>query len=256
MSSTRPRRRFTVQPRPWHIIPAVIAFFALVIIGGLASTPLREQGDAVGAALISLLAVSVFIALTAVIGWLPAIMRERHRHPHLWPALLVGGVILAYLITEAATVDWSAPVAAVILSAAIVGLVDGLAEEITFRGAVLVAARSRWREVWVWMSATLIFACSHFLGLGGQSLEDTLIQVFFAVLAGTSFYVLRRATGSLILPIVFHGCNNFLASFPSEVSPWWQIAAMSVGVIGLVPVIRSADRARTADALPADRPLA
>lgn len=238
-------RRFRLRPRLWHIIPVVVLLFVEVSVGGAIVGQRQAQGDLVGGALAGLLVAAVFVGLIALTGWLPEIMRERRRHPDLWPALLVGGALLASFVASLATADWSSVVGPFLLSAAIIALTDGLTEEITFRGAVIVAARSRLREVWVWMCATLLFASSHFLNLwSGQSLPQTLLQVLFTAVAGTSFYVLRRATGTLLLPILFHACNNFLVSIPDTITPWWQLVAVSSGLIALVPVIRSADRAK------------
>lgn len=257
MSTTQPRRRLFLKPRLWHIAIVLILFLLQAITGGALVGELYAQGDLVSGALLGLLVGAAFVGLIALTGWLPRIMRERHRHPRLWPALLVGGALLASFIASLVTAEWSGVAGSFILGAAIVALADGLTEEVTFRGAVVVAARSRLREVWVWMLSTVLFASTHFLGLtAGQSLSDTLLQVLFTFVAGSSFYVLRRATGTLLLPILFHACNNFLVDIPNTVDPWWQLVAVSSGLIALVPVIRSADRQRKTETLDGQEPLA
>lgn len=243
--------RFRLQPRLWHVFPALAILIALAAGGGLVAAPLRAEGNDLGAALISPLIAIVFIALVAAVGWLPAVMRERDRHPSLWPAFVVGGALTAYLIGVLVTTEWPAVVASVFLAGAIGGLGAGLAEEVMFRGVVVVTTRTRLREVWVWMCATLTFASVHLLNvLAGQELAPTLLQVLFAALAGTSFYVLRRATGTLIIPILFHALNNAFAVLPNSMGALWQLAANGIALIALIPVIRSADRVRRLESQP------
>ncbi|MDQ0726994.1 CPBP family intramembrane glutamic endopeptidase [Microbacterium sp. W4I20] len=194
MSTTQPRRRLFLKPRLWHIAPVLILFLLQAIVGGALVGALYARGDLVSGALLGLLVAAVFVGVIALTGWLPRILRERHRHSALWPALLVGGALLASFIASLLTAEWSGVAGSFILGAAIVALTDGLTEEVTFRGAVVVAARSRLSEFWVWMLSTVLFASTHFLSLtAGQSLGDTLLQVLFTFVAGTSFYVLRRA---------------------------------------------------------------
>ncbi|WP_229721185.1 CPBP family intramembrane glutamic endopeptidase [Pontibacillus salipaludis] len=83
-------------------------------------------------------------------------------------------------------------------------------EEMVFRGFMVNILMAKGFKVAVLTSSTL-FALTHSLQLlGGQSLEDTLLQVTYAFFIGTVLSLLIVNNHSLIIPMAFHGLNNFL----------------------------------------------
>lgn len=82
----------------------------------------------------------------------------------------------------------------------------GLGEETITRGSMIVGLRSRFSEGKVWLFSTLLFSAMHvpnvFFGLPMSSMP---IQVLLTFVMGSGLYVMRRMSGTLILPIVLHG---------------------------------------------------
>lgn len=83
-------------------------------------------------------------------------------------------------------------------------------EEMIFRGFMIKILMAKGFKIAVLTSSTL-FALTHSLQLlGGQPLEDTLLQITYAFFIGTVLSLLVINNQSIIIPIAFHGLNNFL----------------------------------------------
>jgi membrane protease YdiL (CAAX protease family) len=82
----------------------------------------------------------------------------------------------------------------------------GFGEEMITRGSMIVGLRSRFGETRVWLISTLLFSALHvpnvFFGLPPVSL---IFQLLLTFIMGSGFYVIRRVSGTLILPMVLHG---------------------------------------------------
>lgn len=64
--------------------------------------------------------------------------------------------------------------------------------------------------MWVWIVSGALFGVLHGINvLFGQSGRDTVRQVFFAFAVGSSFYVTRQVTGTLIVGMVLHAAWDF-----------------------------------------------
>ncbi|WP_409368513.1 CPBP family intramembrane glutamic endopeptidase [Lysinibacillus sp. 38-6] len=82
-------------------------------------------------------------------------------------------------------------------------------EETIFRGILLRMLLPKGTFTAVWISS-ILFAVTHALQLiGGQSVEDTIIQIIYALLVGLVLALLIIDGQSIILTILFHGFNNF-----------------------------------------------
>ncbi|MFJ5765025.1 CPBP family intramembrane glutamic endopeptidase [Lysinibacillus sp. NPDC093210] len=82
-------------------------------------------------------------------------------------------------------------------------------EETIFRGILLRMLQPKGAFVAVWISS-ILFGVTHSLQLiGGQSVEDTVIQIIYALLVGLVLSLLIIDGQSIILTILFHGFNNF-----------------------------------------------
>ncbi|WP_249664384.1 type II CAAX prenyl endopeptidase Rce1 family protein, partial [Lysinibacillus sp. D4B1_S16] len=67
---------------------------------------------------------------------------------------------------------------------------------------------------------SLLFGITHALQLlGGQSLEDTIIQIIYALLVGFVLSLLILDGQSIIITILFHGFNNFFRFMGNVESP-------------------------------------
>jgi membrane protease YdiL (CAAX protease family) len=89
----------------------------------------------------------------------------------------------------------------------------GFAEEIVFRGYLLVGARARFTEVGAWFATSALFALIHGLNiLTGQNVGTTVQQIVLAFIMGSGLYLIRRVSGLLAAAMVIHGLWDF-ASF-------------------------------------------
>lgn len=82
-------------------------------------------------------------------------------------------------------------------------------EETVFRGIMLrmLQAKGTFTAIWI---TSILFAVTHSLQLlGGQSIEDTIIQIVYALLVGLVLSLLIMDGQSIIMTILFHGFNNF-----------------------------------------------
>ncbi|WP_336634267.1 CPBP family intramembrane glutamic endopeptidase [Lysinibacillus fusiformis] len=88
-------------------------------------------------------------------------------------------------------------------------LIIAFIEETVFRGLMLrmLLAKGVFTAVFI---SSLLFGITHALQLlGGQSLEDTIIQIIYALLVGLVLSLLILDGQSIIITILFHGLNNF-----------------------------------------------
>ncbi|MEZ3161838.1 CPBP family intramembrane glutamic endopeptidase [Microbacterium sp. BWT-B31] len=197
------------------------------------------------------------VITTTLLGWWRPAIFERQRSRHRWPIiapLLFGLLALANLILT----DW-ASYSLAFFGASLVLLLVGFTEELTDRGLLVVALRSRLSEVWVWFLSSLLFGASHLITLLlGQDVLPTIVQVFDAFLAGSVLYIARRVTGSLVLSMVIHGLWDFSAfalqhGVESEYAPivlGTHTAVMLLSLAVVPFVIRGANERIAA---PADR---
>ena len=83
-------------------------------------------------------------------------------------------------------------------------------EEIVFRGIMLSILIPKGFKVAV-LTTSLLFALTHSLQLlGGQSLEDTTLQVLYAFLIGMVLSLIIVNKQSIMIAITFHGLNTSL----------------------------------------------
>ncbi|MBF4603381.1 CPBP family intramembrane glutamic endopeptidase [Curtobacterium sp. VKM Ac-2884] len=243
-----------VAPKVWIGVVVFVGYAALVVgIQAATGIDYTRWGDSarnlfLGAGLSLIVATVVLAIVTTLLGWWGPALRERHRARHRWP--LIAPILLAVIaVVVLVASDWKA-VSGAFLVAALVLVLVGFTEEIVARGLLLVALRSRLSEFWVWLITSVLFGVMHLSNsLLGQPLSATLPQVGFAFLVGTSFYIVRRCTGSLIPAMILHGLWDF-AQFisgngtPGAAAPFAQAFVFVVGALALVSVgfvIRGAD---------------
>ncbi|MGO4698524.1 lysostaphin resistance A-like protein [Paenibacillus sp. 2TAB26] len=86
----------------------------------------------------------------------------------------------------------------------------GFVEETLFRGMMLRILMPKGKMTAVIVSSAL-FGVTHALqALGGQSIEDTLLQIGYAFIVGFVLAMLVVRNRAILLTILFHGLHNFL----------------------------------------------
>jgi membrane protease YdiL (CAAX protease family) len=123
-----------------------------------------------------------------------------------------------------ASVEWSEVTGEASVWLVIGSIGVGFNEEIRTRGLLIVGGRARFqREIHVVLLSCLFFGALHIPNaLYGRSVGATIGQFVFASLVGVVYYVLRRLTGTLIVPMVLHGAWDgalFTNKFSGEDGP-------------------------------------
>jgi len=235
-----------VRPRVWIgfaiWLGYMVVVFSIQLVGGVRYDELGDSGSNLffGAG-ISLIVATVLLAITtSLLGWWRPALFEEARSRHRWP-VFVPILIAVLAVLNLAVTDWAA-YDGVFFAASLVVLLVGFTEEMTARGLLLVALRSRLSEVWVWFVTSAAFGLMHLLNFfSGQDLLLTLNQVGGAFLIGTAFYILRRTTGSLIWAMVLHGVWDFSAfavghGTPSPLAGLIGVLQLVFGVLALAVV--------------------
>lgn len=165
------------------------------------------------------LGAAVLILAVSRLGWWQAVLREDRRGHPKWTMWVLLPVLACFISVLAGTTAWSsiAPLhlALIFVATALIGF----NEEILTRGVLIVSARGSWAsEGKVWLFSAVLFGLMHvpngFFGIG---LSASTTQAAFTFLLGSGLYLLRRVSGSIVLPIVVHTLWDF-STFSHEVT--------------------------------------
>lgn len=235
-----------VRPRIWIGFAIWIGYLVLVFtIQKLGGVPFPEWGDSgsnlfFGAGLSLIIATIALVITTSLLGWWRPALFEAAKSRHRWP-IFVPILMAVLLVVNLTATDWGSFDAA-FFAASVVLVLVGFTEELTARGLLLVALRSRLSEVWVWLISSVAFGVMHYMNVVlGQGFAPTTQQVALAFLGGTIFYILRRTTGSLIPAMVLHGLWDFSVfavgyGTPSPLAGLAAVLYIGVALSGLAVV--------------------
>lgn len=156
-------------------------------------------------ALPTLLGCAFLVMAITVLGWWRMALFDKVKSGPRWVwilpavmALIIGNNFLSVPAGEVspALLLWST------LGAAGVGF----GEEMATRGTLIVGLRSRFSETRVWLISTLSFAALHVPNVVfGLPMYAMPVQVVLTFIMGSGFYVMRRISGTLVLPMILHG---------------------------------------------------
>ena len=205
-----------VVPKPWFgwVIGVVYApiFIAVMVASGVGYDEFTDSATNLrDAAVVPLAVVTVLmVVVITILGWWRPVLRDHLGSPRTWrliPVLFVVALLAGADYSRLGKLDTE-----FIIWAAVAAVLVGFAEESAYRGVSLVAFRSSYSEFRVWLFSTLLFMYLHaFNFFAGQDLEPTVVQLVFTFLMGSVLYAVRRATGTLIVPMVLHGAWDFVS---------------------------------------------
>jgi len=155
---------------------------------------------------------AVFLAATITwMGWWRRVMTETRLGHFGWAMWLVIAVMAGFILVNAANANWSTVTGIHLLFLIAAGILVGFNEEALTRGVLVVGWRgSTSNEVWVWVWTVSLFGLMHLPNsLFGAGFVVSLAQVVFAFLAGSGFYLIRRISGTLLIPMILHGAWDF-----------------------------------------------
>ncbi|MCS5509708.1 CPBP family intramembrane metalloprotease [Curtobacterium flaccumfaciens pv. flaccumfaciens] len=144
-------------------------------------------------------------------------------------------LVLVVCVVRLPLIDWTALPAHYFLLLAVGVLFVGVFEELMARGTLLVGLRRRLPEMGVWALSCALFGLLHLLNaLAGAGIGPTLVQVVFAASFGSTLYVARRLTGSLLAPVLLHAFWDFGSIGFSATSDPGDFGKLTLlGLIGL-----------------------
>ena len=155
---------------------------------------------------------AVFLVATITwMGWWRPVMTEPRLGHFGWVMWLVFVVMVGFILVNAVYTNWSAVTGIHLLFLIAVGVLVGFNEEALTRGILVVGWRgSTSNEVWVWFWTVFLFGVMHLPnGFFGAGFVASSAQVGFAFLAGSGFYLIRRISGTLLIPMIIHGAWDF-----------------------------------------------
>ena len=192
---------------------------AVVLLGGLVvavfgweSVDLADYGSSAETLAQNVLVPDLFVtalllALVAILGWWSLFREDRKVPAWFWvfPASLA--------LVSLANTDWQnlsdqGTTYALTLAAAM--LVVGFNEETMFRGVLLSGFREHGSEVYAWAWSTALFGLVHGANVfNGSPVSQVIPQILNAFMLGTLFYLAKRVSGSLVVPILVHALWDF-----------------------------------------------
>lgn len=212
-------RRVPTLAQAWSIGLGYGPILPLLLIAfGIDYTTIAQSAQTVrnGVAYpILTLSVVLVIIITRGGWWRPILWDERAvpRWLLLMPLLMAITIALTFDSQRVAQRESS-----FLLWAALGTLGVGFCEEVVYRGIAVVGFRERMPEWMVWLFSSLLFALIHFWNtFAGQSWAATQDQLVTTFIFGSFMYTCRRASGTLLVPMLLHAAWDFslFASAPA-----------------------------------------
>ncbi len=148
---------------------------------------------------------AVYLAVvTSLLGWWGPALREQTRNVPRWlvivPIVFTIGGLMSF-----GGADFGAIELTHVLTIGAGVLLVGFSEELVSRGILLTGARGTFNEIAAWFTTCLMFGLLHIINIAfGAPTSSTGFQIVAAFLAGSTFYITRRVTGSLVVAMLMH----------------------------------------------------
>ncbi len=192
-------------------------------------------------ALPTLFGSTFLIIILWVLGWWRLVLFDNYRAAPKW-AWVLPIVMVLVIANNLLGVDRSRLTPELLLWVTLGGVGVGIGEETITRGALLIGLRANHTEKKAWLYSTLLFSALHIPNaLFGLPVEAMLAQLVLTFIMGSGLYVVRRISGTLILPIILHGLwdSSLFASEATRVPiSMWQWVVYPIAIVCLVGVFR------------------
>lgn len=236
-----------------YVVYNAIIFCTWAIVGAEYTNLVGSDVIATSLVLPLFLGAVFLVATITWMGWWRPVMVETRLGHFEWAMWLVVAVMAGFILVNAVTANWSVVTGIHLLFLIAAGVLVGFNEEALTRGILVVGWRgSTSNEVWVWFWTVLLFGLMHLPnGLFGAGYVASSAQVVFAFLAGSGFYLIRRISGTLLVPMVLHGAWDFVSfthiaseGAASALKYPFQIGTYLLSIV-LVIVVLTAERRRS-----------
>ena len=172
--------------------------------------------------------VLLVVGLISYLGWWHQVLHEGlrlRRWAWIFPIMLVVSILLATNYPNLASVGFT------MTASLLVGtLLVGTGEELMFRGVALESLRrsKRTNELQAALWSVAIFGLAHITNIFTEG-PGAFFQVVVVTVSGLYFYIARRVSGGIWLPILLHAGWDF-SLFSSQVGDFDGTYALAFGV--------------------------
>ena len=227
-------------------------FFTTWIVNGVDYNRIGEnaQTTKLWYALPTLFGCTFLVIAISVLGWWRRVMIDESKTGPGWiwvlPAAVAGIIVWNFLTLRTENLSSE------LLGWSLLGAVGvGFGEEMITRGSLVTGLRSRFSENKVWLISTLLFSALHVPNACfGLPLEAMPVQVVLTFIMGSGFYIMRRMSGTLLLPMILHGLwdsSIFLHEATQSPQSHLQFAVYPLAIVCVVAVVLRTRRAGVRD---------
>lgn len=227
-----------VQPRPLVGVAALLlylaAFYGVWIVNDVDYGTIGDSADHLLKWYVMPLVAGgiVLVVLATWWGWWrPALFESGPRAPR-W-TLIVPVVMAVVAVVLLLTKSYDDTTSTMLLYLVLGSIGVGFGEEMANRGMLLTGLRGGLSEPWVWFWSTSCFGLMHLPNWIFGAGPSAVAQVGLAFMGGTTFYLLRRGTGTLLWAMALHGLWDF-SQFAGDGGLW---AAFVIPVMGLTSLV-------------------
>jgi uncharacterized protein len=204
-----------VQPRPLVGIVVFLvylaAFYGVWILTGIDYSAIGDSADNLLKWYVAPLAAGAVVLIVAatLLGWWRAALLEVRRAAR-W-TLITPALMFVLGIVALTQKDYSDTTGTMLVYLVIGSIGVGFCEELATRGLLLVGLRGTLSERRVWFWSSLLFGMLHLPNWIFGAGPGAVAQVGLAFASGSTLYLLRRGTGSLVPAMILHGFWDFTA---------------------------------------------
>ena len=187
----------------WLLASLVGAFVGRILLGPHPDS-FSDASAVIGGVVIQQVFGLIFAAATVwYLRWQGPVLHEELR-TRRWVWLVPVAVLAACVVVA----DWNRIAGSdpsLVLVSLIAVLLIATSEETVFRGVALHAFRQKYSEGFAVSATTLLFALSHMVG----SLAFSPLMLISTLMGGVIYYLTRRVSGGILLPILVHAATDF-----------------------------------------------